>query len=134
MEPNGIVRGRIIVARFDSSSQPSASVSVGQDRRQRIWEESSLGRSRDRADNMAIAKPDSFNLKPTTTRKQNEVKCFQTALKQQSLLDINVQKKLFQCQDAAPMDLSRPLHLHRIVLAYIKVENLPHTCLFVPSP
>jgi hypothetical protein len=44
MEPNGIVRGRIIVARFDGSSQPSASVSVAQDRRQRIWEEASLGR------------------------------------------------------------------------------------------
>jgi hypothetical protein len=41
---------------------------------------------------MAIAKPDSFNLKPTITRKQNEVKWFQTALEQQSLLDTNVQK------------------------------------------
>lgn len=81
----------------------SAKIAVNEFGRERAWDG-----NRHRADNMAIAKLDSFNLKPTT-RKQNEVKCFQTALEQQSLLDTNVQKNYSNARTRRPwafLDLS----------------------------
>jgi len=82
----------------------SAKIAVNEFERKRAWDG-----NRDRADDMAIAKLDSFNLKPTTTRKQNEVKWFRSALKQQSLLDTNVPKNYSSARTRRPwafLDLS----------------------------